>query len=788
MHAHPAADRQRRREADPVEPVVDGEGEALEREDLLAEGGRERQRVVAVGDRAAERRLARALRVDVDPLVVAGDVGERVDVVLGDLVPVGGAEVLALRLLELVESGDRAHGGGPYPARAMPRPLLLTDAPHLLYRAFFALPDTITDADGAARSTRCWARSTRRCGASTAATRARSSAASAQEAADYRTEAYPRLSRAPPADAGRRWPTSGSARRRSTRRSAGPSSTSPRPRGRRPACTRYAAAEAAARRAGADPHRRPRHVPVRDRQRRRAARSARARRARTRWGRRRSRRATAIAPALVPDFIALRGDPSDGLPGAKGIGEKTARRPAAPPRLARGGDRRRRCARSRPCAARCSSRPTSCARSRTSRRCATAEVERPPDRADRPRGRRGRGRARAGHEAARRAARRRRLRRELDGDHVAVGHRVVAALEPQRRRGRAPPRSRRRRPAPASRSPRRARSRAGCPSGSRPRRARRVSPRRRCQLCAGLSSPAVKKASRSSSPKAPRTTRSSPVSPTPSSSRMAAASSSSSSDELGLEPRRHRDRGGADGGGVVGHDGGHRVVAFVDVGHVEHRLAGQRREVAQRVGRGRRARARCAPARRAGAPRSPRAATPPRRPPRGRRRAPRAPRARGAARPARGRRRSAPSRSSPCPRPGRRGPRGGSRSRRGARARRAAARRSRARWPGTGCRAPRPCARRPRARRCRGSRSCPGRRSGADGGRDGVEPRIAHRHDGDVRLDRRERVVRRLRSGARERVEERRLARVGQPDDPDLHRPRLPTTVPSAAPAATSDG
>ena len=32
-----------------------------------------------------------------------------------------------------------------------------------------------------------------------------------------------------------------------------------------------------------------------------------------------------IEPAQVPDFIALRGDPSDGLPGAKGIGEKTAR-------------------------------------------------------------------------------------------------------------------------------------------------------------------------------------------------------------------------------------------------------------------------------------------------------------------------------------------------------------------------------------------------------------------------------------------------------------------------------
>ena len=31
-----------------------------------------------------------------------------------------------------------------------------------------------------------------------------------------------------------------------------------------------------------------------------------------------------IGPEQVPDFIALRGDPSDGLPGAKGIGEKTA--------------------------------------------------------------------------------------------------------------------------------------------------------------------------------------------------------------------------------------------------------------------------------------------------------------------------------------------------------------------------------------------------------------------------------------------------------------------------------
>ncbi len=31
-----------------------------------------------------------------------------------------------------------------------------------------------------------------------------------------------------------------------------------------------------------------------------------------------------VEPALVPDFIALRGDPSDGLPGAPGVGAKTA--------------------------------------------------------------------------------------------------------------------------------------------------------------------------------------------------------------------------------------------------------------------------------------------------------------------------------------------------------------------------------------------------------------------------------------------------------------------------------
>ena len=44
-------------------------------------------------DRAAERACRRALRVDVDPLVVAGRVGERVDPLLRDLEPLARAEL-----------------------------------------------------------------------------------------------------------------------------------------------------------------------------------------------------------------------------------------------------------------------------------------------------------------------------------------------------------------------------------------------------------------------------------------------------------------------------------------------------------------------------------------------------------------------------------------------------------------------------------------------------------------------------------------------------------------------
>ena len=50
-----------------------------------------------------------ALFVDVDPLVVAGDVGEGVDGVLVHRQPLGGAELLADERLELVDAVDCAH-------------------------------------------------------------------------------------------------------------------------------------------------------------------------------------------------------------------------------------------------------------------------------------------------------------------------------------------------------------------------------------------------------------------------------------------------------------------------------------------------------------------------------------------------------------------------------------------------------------------------------------------------------------------------------------------------------
>jgi 5'-3' exonuclease len=92
------------------------------------------------------------------------------------------------------------------------------------------------------------------------------------------------------------------------------------------------------------------------------------------------RRRYGVPPELVPDFIALRGDPSDGLPGASGIGEKTAAdllRRHGSLEQAIAGALRERSARVR------GALRDQAAELRTFREIATAQqvpVERPPDR------------------------------------------------------------------------------------------------------------------------------------------------------------------------------------------------------------------------------------------------------------------------------------------------------------------------------------------------------------------------------------------------------------------------
>jgi DNA polymerase-1 len=202
----------------------------------------------------------------------------------------------------------------------MPQPLLLADTPHLLYRAFFALPDSITDGDGNAVNALlgsvnqllfCEERFKPRAIV----------CCFGQESADYRTELYPpyhahrppmpdplehQWSRAPAlyealgwyvqahdsleaddlmyAYAKREVAEGGKAQiltgDRDMFQCAGGGITILLQQARQEGPTEMGPEEVE-----------------------------------QRYG---------IPPEVVPDFIALRGDPSDGLPGAKGIGEKTA--------------------------------------------------------------------------------------------------------------------------------------------------------------------------------------------------------------------------------------------------------------------------------------------------------------------------------------------------------------------------------------------------------------------------------------------------------------------------------
>src|SRR2546429_3977156 len=98
-----------------VDAVVDRHREAFVPGDLGQEEAGQRQREVTVGDGAAERTFLGPLDVDVDPLVVAGGLGERVDPLLGDLQPVAVAEVLALGPLHALDAVEHPHVSHPFP-------------------------------------------------------------------------------------------------------------------------------------------------------------------------------------------------------------------------------------------------------------------------------------------------------------------------------------------------------------------------------------------------------------------------------------------------------------------------------------------------------------------------------------------------------------------------------------------------------------------------------------------------------------------------------------------------
>src|SRR3954463_8338211 len=84
----------------------------------------------------------------------------------------------------------------------MAGPLLVADAPHLLYRAFFALPDSITGPDGQPVNALLGSVNVTLQAIEEHAPRAVVMCFGA-EAAEYRTDAFPRPPPRPPADAGR---------------------------------------------------------------------------------------------------------------------------------------------------------------------------------------------------------------------------------------------------------------------------------------------------------------------------------------------------------------------------------------------------------------------------------------------------------------------------------------------------------------------------------------------------------------------------------------------------------
>src|SRR5918992_5790595 len=203
---------------------------------------------------------------------------------------------------------------------AVPQPLLVTDGPHLLYRAFYALPDTITDGSGMPVNALLGSANQTLYCIDKYAPRAVVFCFGA-EAADYRVEAFPayHADRPPvPDELAPQWERSFD-----FYRALGWTVVYDEELEADDLLHSLAVAETAA---GGHTL-----ILTRDRDMLQWASDSvtvllqRARQqgpdemdaaaVREMYG---------VEPAQVPDFIALRGDPSDGLPGAKGIGAKTA--------------------------------------------------------------------------------------------------------------------------------------------------------------------------------------------------------------------------------------------------------------------------------------------------------------------------------------------------------------------------------------------------------------------------------------------------------------------------------
>ena len=110
MAANSRTDLDRCREAQPVSATVDAHGQIFELHQLRHKQIGQRQSQVAVGDAGTERPAGGALRVDMDPLMIAGGLGKQVDPLLGQQQPVGAPQIHALGRQQLRGTAEsRAH-------------------------------------------------------------------------------------------------------------------------------------------------------------------------------------------------------------------------------------------------------------------------------------------------------------------------------------------------------------------------------------------------------------------------------------------------------------------------------------------------------------------------------------------------------------------------------------------------------------------------------------------------------------------------------------------------------